>query len=978
MGVYSTVGRIGNEAGSDGTLTVNSSSYWESSSDLFIGRAGAGKMVVGTYATVGTVDTSVGDQAGSTGTVDIAGWGSSWDNTGDFYVGRGGAASLTVGTVASLETLSLYTAMSNLHGVGDIYAKGVVLDFSTPGDKLVFDSTHPTDQTLTFGGGGNLYLDINGSGALGVGFRGTGEMQIKDAVKVSSSVGYLGMMAGSDAIGTVTGAGSEWNIATGLYAGQEGRATLFIGNGGKVSSAWGSIDAGVGFSSSVSVMGAGSVWANVNQLVVGEKGPARLQAMNGGRAESATGVIGSLTDSYGQVFIQGTNSTWTMTGDLKVGVAGQGDLHVENGGVVSNAVGYLGAVGMGAGNVIVTGTGSQWNNSSGVYIGDAAYGQLDVIDGGRVTSVFGSIADETTGLGHATISGANALWSNSSWLAIGERGIGTLTVQNGGRVASGSGLIGNQATGNGAATVSGTNSTWAVAGSLYVGKDGTGTLRVTNGGNVTTKTLYTAMTNLQGNGTISANGLVFDTTGEIVIDGYDNNTFGNGGALHLDMDGTGVFGAGYKDFGSARIRYGAVVRSTEGYLGLNAGSRGWVDLSDAGTAWLVSGDLHVGNNVNGGYSQLMIWNGAKVSATSVSINSQSSNTPSQVSVDGTLSVWTNSGTLTVGESGHGAFKVYDATATSGATVLGKGTNSSGLVLVYGSTGRWDINGALTVGENGAGTLTILNGGAVNATGALTASAQSSLRVGAGSSLTAASATTAGKLLLDGALQSDTTIQSGGSVGGDGTITGNLTLLSGATFTFSPTNTLTVTGTVAMDSSFGIASLLNLTNATPGGTYTLIDGTSTDFAALGLQNWGYDNRQQINGQDNPYKAAYFEQGNPGLVLQVIEPGTDPNTDSDSDGASNYDEYIAGTDPTSEESVLHAISFVSLEDDGSLELTWPTATGRIYTIERATNVYGPYTEYMQNVTATPPINVLNFAPDSGPMYIYRIHVEWPGRP
>ncbi len=871
VGVYSTVGRIGNEAGSDGTVTVNSSSYWESSSDLFIGRAGTGKMVVGQYGTVGTVDTSVADQAGSTGTVEITGWGSSWDNSGDFYVGRGGTASLTVGNIAELRTRSLYTAMDSLHGTGNIYAKGVVLDFSAPGDKLIFDSTHLTDQTVTFGGGGNMYLDIDGTAALGVGFRGAGEMVIQDALKVSSSEGYLGMMAGSAGTGTVTGAGSEWNITSGLYAGQEGRATLFIGNGGKVSSAWGSIDSGVGFSSSVYLMNAGSVWTNANQLVVGEKGQARLQALNGGRAVSATGVIGSLTNSYGQVFIQGTNSTWIMTGDLKVGVAGQGDLHVENGGVVSNAVGYVGAASGGVGNVIVTGTGSQWNNSSGIYIGDAAYGQLDVIDDGRVTSVFGSIGDETNGLGHATISGVNAVWTNASWLAIGERGIGTLTVQNGGRVESGSGLIGNQVTGTGAVTVIGTNSTWAVAGSLYVGKGGTGTLRVTNGGNVTAKTLYTAMTNLQGNGTISANGLVFDSSLDIIIDGTDSNTFGNGGALHLDMDGTGVFGAGYKDFGSARIRYGAVVRSTASYLGLNAGSGGSVDLDGAGSAWLVSGDLHVGNNVNGGYSQLMIWDGAKVSAASVSINSQSSNTPSQVSVDGTTSVWTNSGTLTVGESGHGAFTVFDATATSGSTVLGKDTNSSGQALVHGLTGHWDINGTLTVGENGTGTLTISNGGTVNATGALTANAQSTIYIGAGSSLTAASATTAGELLVDGAFQADTTIQSGGSVGGNGTITGNLTLLSDAEFVFTFNKTLTVTGTVSMDSSFGIASLLGLDDTVAEGTYTLIDGTTTDFSLLGLQNWGYNNRYQISGQGDPYKAAYFEQGS--LVVQVVpEPGT----------------------------------------------------------------------------------------------------------
>lgn len=112
-----------------------------------------------------------------------------------------------------------------------------------------------------------------------------------------------------------------------------------------------------------------------------------------------------------------------------------------------------------------------------------------------------------------------------------------------------------------------------------------------------------------------------------------------------------------------------------------------------------------------------------------------------------------------------------------------------------------------------------------------------------------------------------TVASNGLIGGGGTIAGDLTLEAGAGFVFDLNSPLTVTGQVTLDSSFSIASLVGLDSSVDFGTYTLIEGTATDFAALGLQNWGIANAYDLGGG----KLAYFKQGSLDVVV-VPEPAT----------------------------------------------------------------------------------------------------------
>jgi autotransporter-associated beta strand protein len=140
-----------------------------------------------------------------------------------------------------------------------------------------------------------------------------------------------------------------------------------------------------------------------------------------------------------------------------------------------------------------------------------------------------------------------------------------------------------------------------------------------------------------------------------------------------------------------------------------------------------------------------------------------------------------------------------------------------------------------------------------------------------STYTGATTVSAGTLLVMGELYAGTataltTTGSGAAIGGDGVLRGSLTFASGANFVFDPAATLTVSGSSVTFAGFGIPNLLGLSQSTPEGTYTLIDGAAT-VSPLNLSNLGSTNAYDLGGG----KSAYFGIGS--LTVTVVpEPST----------------------------------------------------------------------------------------------------------
>lgn len=783
--LFSTISSIGKNAGGEGTVTIFDNALWSNSGDLYIGQSGNGTLTAqGSNARLTSGGASIASMAGSTGSVTIR-QGAQWSNADNLFVSKGGSGSLEVSTGGSVQTSTLFASPDDLLGDGTITTHGLVY-----GADLVFDSSHGSYQTLAFGNGGQLQLQLNGSGALGVGYNNSTPVSllITDAQNITSSEGRLSVTPGSESSALVTGGGSQWTISGGLFVGEAGSASLSIADGGYIVAGWGSI--GINDNGSAT-LGGGAVLNAGSHLIVGENAIGTLAINANGAVLSTAGVVGSAAGSTGAVTINGLNAEWNMIGNFQLGVAGAGDLDITGQGTLRAVDISLGVAASGSGTALVSGSGSQLTGSN-LLVGDAGYGSLEIGNSGQVSTVSGTIGSGNGSLGIVTVD--NATWTTTNSLTVGGAGQGILGVINGGQVTGQNGTLGSQMNGYGEATVHGAGSVWINANQLVIGEAGRASLDVVGGGQV---------------------------------------------------------------------------ESGSSVIGNDAGGMGSLSVNGSGSSFINAGSFALGQQ---GEGTLTITDGGRLTSASGVIGAATSGS-GNATVSGAGSLWSNANQLVIGEFGQASLAIHHGgRVETGSALVGTKTNGSGSVTVDGSGSTWVNAGTLQLGEMGQGSLHLRNGGSYDGNGAVTANAQSLIEVGAGSDLSALSLSTEGELWVDGSVNSSIQLSSGASVGGDGIVYGDLTLASGARLVFATNRTLTVTGAVAMDSSFGIASLIGMDSSVANGTYTLIDGTATDFSTLGLQNWGYDNRQQINDPGDPhYKAAYLQEGSLQVVV-IPEPST----------------------------------------------------------------------------------------------------------
>ena len=160
------------------------------------------------------------------------------------------------------------------------------------------------------------------------------------------------------------------------------------------------------------------------------------------------------------------------------------------------------------------------------------------------------------------------------------------------------------------------------------------------------------------------------------------------------------------------------------------------------------------------------------------------------------------------------------------------------------------------------------------------------------------------------------------------------------------------------------------------TYTSVDlagnPTSTNYATWNLAsnsgyytNGAYAVDSDGDGIPDWWMLQYF-----GHPTGLASDNTLATQDYDGDGLSNYQEYIAGTDPTSANSVFR-VSKINLAS-GLARVTWTSVAGKTYSLYGSADVRGPYALITSGIPSTGTGETYYDLPGSSSMQFFRVSV------
>ena len=294
--VSSNYGSIGSSTGSFGMVTVNGSgSSFNDSGSLDLGYNGSGALFITNGGSVSSFGSSLGHETAGSGSVSVDGVGSTWSLSDSMVVGDVGIGTLSIangGSVSSTAGMSLGNVAGSTgtvavagHGSALTTANGLNVGPSGSGALFIVNGGSATNNdgyigmnsdgsgTVTVSGAGSTWTN---SSYLVVGNYGTAALTVANGGSVSSAVGQIGSGSGGSGTATITGLGSSWttkDAGGSLLVGGVGTGMLTILDGGSVN-----VDGGLG---SV-VLG----WTGVGLLNIGA--PLGGDAAAGGMVEAAS------------------------------------------------------------------------------------------------------------------------------------------------------------------------------------------------------------------------------------------------------------------------------------------------------------------------------------------------------------------------------------------------------------------------------------------------------------------------------------------------------------------------------------------------------------------------------------------------------------------------------------------------------------------------------------------------------------------
>ncbi|MDU9406990.1 Ig-like domain-containing protein [Pseudomonas sp. zfem001] len=696
---------------------------------------------------------------------------------------------LTGGTI----TLGGGTTQTFTHGAGDTAAINSIVAGSGA-------LTKTGAGNLTLAGAGNTFSGATtiSAGTLTV----SGGDALATATNVSVAAGATLALAGNEAFGNLSGAGSVTLGSFNLTSTQTADTTFsgsISGTGGVTFSQSGSATYSTTFSGTNTYTGAtllaNYAWLKLNgDAAMADSSTVRVNG-NSVLTLLSNQTIGSLASNNANASIQLGSYTLTAWGNnVSATVAG-----------------------------VISGTGSLVKQGSGILnlSGSNTYGGTTTISAGAL-----SIASDSN-LGSGAVNLADGTVFNVSGTSTIDNAItltGNSTLDNGNAVTfSGaiSGAYDLTKTGSGTLSLSGSNSygaTYVNAGTLSVSSDGnlgSGAVNLAAGTTlaVTSATTIDNAIALAGDATVS-------TTANTTLSGVISGAFTltKAGASTLTLSGTNTYGA-------TTVSAGTLSVASDSNLG-----GGTVTLT-GGSTLAVTGATTIDNAITlSGNATVNTGADTTLSGVISGSNNLTKSGASTLTLTGsntfTGSTSVNAGTLSVAS---------DANLGAGALNLANGTT----LQITGTTtidNALALTGLVTVNAGAAATLS----STISGTGSLTKTGASNLTLSGSNTQFGTTTVSAGTLVVDGSTNSATTVASGATLAGSGTLGSDVTVQSGGTL--SPGNggagTLTINGNLTLD--FGSTLALDINGATAGTGYdrVVVNGTvDVSGAALAVTH-GY--------------------------------------------------------------------------------------------------------------------------------------------